>query len=140
MAKGDLYINGKDAYISWGISLDATGLSALMTPAPNKELVQNKSRLQSGKSVIATTARVDERNVNLMLNLTANNEEEFFTRYASFCQELATGVLEIRTRYQAEVVYRMNYVSCQQFSQLMRGIAKYSLRLNEPDPTNRSIE
>ena len=138
--KGDLYINGKDAYAEWGLSLDTTGLSALMTPAPNKEMAQNKSRLQNGKRVLVQTVKVDERTVNLMLNLTAKNEGEFFSRYEAFCRELAKGELEIRTRYQAGIVYRMVYVSCQQFTQFMRGIAKFSLRLNEPDPTDRNVK
>ena len=49
---GELFINGKDAYTTWGISMDDTSLSALMTPAPNKDLVENKSRLEHGKRVI----------------------------------------------------------------------------------------
>ena len=52
MLKGQLYINGKDAYITWGIFLDETALSALMTPAPNKEFISNKYRSKDGKSVI----------------------------------------------------------------------------------------
>ena len=49
---GELFINGKDAYTTWGISMDDTSLSALMTPAPNKDLVENKSRLEHGKRVM----------------------------------------------------------------------------------------
>ena len=37
-------IYGKDAFGSWGIVLDSTALSALMTPAPNKDFIENKSR------------------------------------------------------------------------------------------------
>ncbi len=137
----ELYINNKDAYKEWGISLKGTeGLSALMTPSPNKELPENKSRLTNGKTVIAgqSIVKVDERDISLPIQLTAPNESAFFTRYASFCNELAEGRLDIKTKYQPNVVYHTDYISCQQFSQFMCGIASFTLRLNEPNPANRS--
>lgn len=47
--KEELFINGKDAYVEWGISMDNTSLSALMTPAPNKAFIESESRLEHGK-------------------------------------------------------------------------------------------
>lgn len=134
---GELTINGKDAFTEWGISLDETALSALMMPAPNKPLIENKSRLEHGKSVITDNLRFDERNITLQINLTASNKNQFFTRYNSFCAELAKGVLEIKTKYQPGVVYKTIYQSCSQFSQFMQGIGKFSLKLCEPDPSDR---
>ena len=99
MPKGELFINNKDSYDNWGISMDTSSLSALMTPPPNKEFIENKSRLEHGKRVIAATPKVDERSLTLTINLTAKNEDEFFEKYDSFCQELATGVLNIRSKY-----------------------------------------
>lgn len=136
---GELFINGKDAYMEWGISMDDTALSALMTPAPNKEFVENKSRLEHGKRVVAANPKKDERNLTLQINLTAPDKDIFFARYDSFCKELATGVLEIRTKYQTNILYRTVYLSCQQFSQFMQGIGKFVLKLNEPNPADRTI-
>lgn len=136
---GELFINGKDAYTEWGISMDTQSLSALMTPAPNKDLPENKSRLSDGKVVITDVGLIkkDERQLNLTINLTAKSEDTFFARYNSFCNELAGGILEIETKYQPGVKYRTVYQSCQQFTQFMRGIAHFSLRLEEPNPANR---
>ena len=138
---GELFINGKDAYVEWGVSMDTTSLSALMTPAPNKELPENKSRLLNGKEVLLKDGlvKIDERQLTLSINLTARNEEQFFVRYGSFCQELSKGVLNISTKYQPGVTYKTIYKSCNQFSQFMRGIAHFSLRLDEPNPTDRTI-
>lgn len=136
---GELFINRKDAYTEWGISMDDTSLSALMTPAPNKNFIENKSRLEHGKRVIASNPKKDERNLTLQLNLTAPDKDAFFARYDSFCNELDRGVLEIRTKYQPSVVYRTEYLSCQQFSQFMQGIGKFVLKLNEPNPMNRDL-
>lgn len=135
---GELFINGKDAYLTWGISLDDTALSALMTPASNKEFVENKSRLEHGKRIVAANPKKDERNLTLQINLTAPDKDAFFARYDSFCNELAMGVLEIRTKYQPQVLYRTIYLSCGQFGQFMQGIGKFVLKLNEPNPKNRN--
>ena len=137
MPKGQIYINGIDAYEEWGISMDTQSLSALMTPPPNKTLPENKSRLRNGKEVAKVARKVDERDVTLTINLTAPTEEEFIDRYARFCEVLAEGVLRINTQYQPGVYYNFEYQSCNQFTQFMRGIASFSLKLNEPDPTNR---
>lgn len=137
--KNELIINGKDAYTTWGISMDTSSLSALMTPPPMKGFIENKSRLEHGKRVITSNPRIDERNITLTFNLTAKNEEQFFSRYNSFCEELAIGVLNIKSKYQPDVVYKTIYLSCNQFTQFMRGIAKFSLKLIEPNPKDRSI-
>lgn len=138
MLKGQLYINGKDAYLTWGIFLDETALSALMTPAPNKEFISNKYRSKDGKSVIKHNPRLDEREITLPFNMTAKDSDTFMMNYARFCEEvLAKGELVICTRFQPNVWYRCIYLSCTQFSQFIQEMAKFSLKLNEPDPSDR---
>lgn len=137
MPVGELKINGNDAYTTWGISFDQTALSTLMTPSPNKAYIENKSRLEHGKRVVVHNPKIDERSVTLSFNLTAKDENQFFERYNGFCNELKKGVLHIETKYQEGVVYKMVYESCTQFSQLIREIAKFSLKLTEPNPADR---
>lgn len=136
--EGEFYINDKDSYTTWGISMDTSSLSALMAPPPMKEFIENKSRLENGKRVITSNSKIDERNITLTFNLTAKSEDQFFARYNSFCEELATGVLHIRSKYQPNVVYKTIYFSCNQFTQFMRGIASFSLKLVEPNPADRT--
>lgn len=136
--KEELYINGKDAYITWGVSMDDTALSELMTPVANKTFIESESRLEHGKRVVVANPRMDARNLTFQINLTASDEKLFFERYSSFCEELATGVLEIETKYQPDVVYKTIYQSCSQFSQFMRGIGKFVLKLYEPNPNDRT--
>ncbi len=140
--KNELFINGTKAcaYEKWGISLDEASLSELMTPPANKAFIENQSRLQHGKQMIVANPKLESRNLTLQLNLTATNEGDFRKKYNDFCEELATGVLDIETMYQPGVVYKTIYVSCSQFSQFMRGIAKFSLKLIEPDPSDRERE
>lgn len=129
-----------DAYLQWGVSLTESSLSALMTPAPNKQPVENKSRLQHGKRVITdpTLVRKDERDVNLEMHITASGTEDFWDKYGRFCSEvLDYGFMELKCAYRPTLVFRMTYESCTQFSEFMEEIAKFTLRLNEPNPADR---
>ena len=138
--KGELFINDKDAYTTWGISIDDGSLSELMTPSPMKEYIENSSRSTHGKDVITSNCVLDERNLTLRIHLTAKDKDTFFSNYLSFCDELFKGVINIRTKYQPNIVYRTVYLSCSQFSEFMKGMAFFSLMLCEPNPKNRGLQ
>lgn len=138
MPLGELYINGADAFAEYGMSMESSALSSLMTPPPSKEFIENKSRLENGKRVVTSNPMVDERELSLQFHIKANGKSDFLVKYSKLCDVLASGVLEISTSYQQGVVYRMIYVSCTQFSEYRLGMAKFTLRLNEPNPTNRN--
>lgn len=132
----------KDAFTEYGIYLEETAMSNLMTPAPAKEHVENESDLENGKRVSRDTTDVkkDDRNVTLVVHMDAADKTELLTRYGKFCTEiLDKGFFDIKTKYQENVVYRMTYITCSQLSVYMGGYAKYTLSLNEPDPTNRGV-
>lgn len=138
MLKGQLTINGKDAYITWGIFLEDTAISILMTPAPNKEFVSNKYRDKNGKVVVKHNPCLDEREITVAFCMTATDSDTFLANYGKFCEDvLAKGELVINTSFQPKVWYRLTYLSCTQFSQFERELAKFSLKLNEPDPSDR---
>lgn len=134
---GELIINGKDAYSNWGITLDDTSLSSLMTPSSSKEFTENKSRSIDGKLVSVKNPRVDERDFSLQINITAPSRSLFVQRYNSFCQELATGKLNISTVYLPGVTFKTIYKNCRQFTQFNGQIGKFILSLNEPNPKDR---
>ncbi len=139
MPKGELFINGKDAYAEYGVSLTDAGLSVLMTPVGNKPPVENKSRMKDGKETDMTATKKDERTMSLPMHLTAPDKATFFARYAKFCEVLDGGTLEIRTKYQPTVLYRTYYISCQPFTEFIGEMAQFSLRLCEPNPKNRAL-
>ena len=137
--KNVLFINGKDAYLTWHAYFDSSSMSALMTPAPMKQFVSNSSRLIDGEESLPINPRLDSREITLVIQFSANSESDFFSRYSSFCEELSKGRIEIKTIYQNDVVYRFDYIQCSQFSEFLRGIGKFTLKLKEPDPTDRGI-
>lgn len=137
MPAGVLYINGNDAYTTWGISLSDTAVSALITPPALKDRITNESRLEHGRRVINDNPKKMAREVTLDMHMTAASSTEFLTRYAQFCSVLENGQLNITTAYQPNVTYKMLYLSCTQYSEFHRQLAKFSLRLLEPNTNDR---
>lgn len=66
-------------------------------------------------------------------------------QYRSFVEELKKGAIDL-TLYAWEgdtyirETYYLNYVSCSQYSEFNGRLAKFVLKLNEPNPENRLIE
>ncbi len=137
--KGKCWINKKDAFIYWGVILSDSATNALRTPAPMKENVENKSRLEHGKRVVygTDTARVDERDLTLVVYIRAANQTQFDERFDSFIEELQKGRIEIEIASRPGIVYRCDYNSASQFSQFNGRLGKLTLRLNEPNPKDR---
>lgn len=137
--KGELYINSVDAYTAWGVSMDGTSISNLMTPPSLKSYIESESRTEHGKRYVTdSTMYVDSRDITLQLNLTASSSSEFYSRYSLFCAELMKGVLDIKTSYTGSTIYHCVYVSCSQFSEFSMGIGKFVLKLTEYNPNVRS--
>ncbi len=131
----------KDLYAEYGIFLSDTAVSRLMTPAPNKEAIENNGSLMHGKRVIRDTdsVRKQDRNISLEIFI-AGPKSTFLARYGSFCQDiLDKGFFEISTSYLPNTVYRLTYLDCTQFSEFDMNIGKFVLNVNEPDPTNRGV-
>lgn len=138
---GDLFINGVDAYERYGISLEPSGVSELMTPPSMKEVIENKSRLQHGVRTLNVNPRIEAREITVPMHINARDTDSFLKKYALFCDEvLSIGQMVISTRYQQGVYYKFIYVSCSQFSEFMLSYAAFSLKMREPDPTDRGLE
>ena len=135
----ELWINGTDAS-NYGLALDNKGLSALLAPPPLKAAVENKSAIMDGKKVIRTGRRVDERTFTLTLNmLPVSPATTIYSQLTQFMQLLSVGKVDIKTKYQSGVEYHCDYISCQAFEEYGGKMAHISLRLNEPNPANRTV-
>lgn len=137
---GELFINGKDAYTEYGMSLEDGAISALLTPPSLKEFVENESRIENGKKIIVGYPVYDARDVSLAFHIVAPTKEAFFAKYQALCAVLQKGIVKIKTKYQADSVYKFVYNSCTQFSQYSFGIAKFTLKLTEANPADRTGE
>lgn len=137
MPAGQLYINGYDAYTTWGVSLSDGAKAVLMQPVSLKERVSNASRLEHGKRYINTDLKMDSREFTLEMHMTSSSWSDYLAKYAAWKEVLMGGALNITTSWQSGVVYKCLYVSCAQFAEYA-GLAKFALRLIEPNPNDRS--
>lgn len=131
-----------DLYTEYGISLDETAVSKLMTPAPNKQPTENTSDIMNGKRLVRDVGNVckEERNVQLSINIYGSTKSEFLNRYGRFCDEvLDKGYFDLKSVHNPNTIYRLSFVDCQQFSEYNMTLGKFSLTVNEPDPTNRGV-
>lgn len=103
---------------------------------------KNTSRLEHGTRYVHQAPRkVSERTLTLTPHIVARDQSQFMARYNDFVEFIQDKPLFVlRTSFQPEVFYRLSYDSANQFTQFMRGMAFFSLKLIEPNPRNRFRE
>lgn len=138
---GEVFINGKDAFGNWGVSFNDKSLSTLIEPEPLKDPVEFKSTSINGKRIRKEAApKVDERDINLAVQIYATSRDDLFTKLASFKAEIKNRRMVINTKYEPGVYYRCDYKGCKQYKSFHKGLATFNLELNEPNPANRGKE
>lgn len=138
MSRIDLIINGMNARTQWGVVPTPQTLAALLAPAPLKPRPSFNSRLEHGSRIDNSYPMVAERSLNLEIQLLADSPAQFYSRLDAFCDELRKGDITLYTSDRPSVIYRMIYDSCTAFSQFIREYAILSLKLTEPNPSDRS--
>lgn len=145
MKNAKIYINSTtDTETAYGVFFTDVAITALMTPAPKKAYITNKSATLPGKQVQPTAPKVDERDVQLTFGLHAPSLAQFLMRYYAFCAELEKGHIDLTVHIYEDsswmkITYRLCYLSCQQYSEFNGRLAKFVLKFNEPDPSNRIV-
>lgn len=144
------YINGaaEDTEKQWGIILTETSVTALMTLPPLKSYITNESALSHGKQVLTDSGnlpKIDARDLQLVFGLHAKNLAQFLARYRSFCETMKKGAFSLTLHvWDGETFYKetfnLLYISCSQYSEYNGKLGKFTLKLNEPNPANRTVE
>lgn len=132
-----IFINGKNAKTEWGVVTTTNTLSALLTPSSLKERITNESRLEHGKRTDNSNPKVASRELNLEIQMIADNESQFYARHEAFCTELEKGRVDMYLSDRPTVVYHFDYNSCPQYTQFRRGIATLALKVTETNPKDR---
>ena len=137
---GELYINGKDAWTTWGVNMDEGFIDALDAPLPMKDYIEDESRLEHGKRVITDNARVDSRDITLGFTITGTSESDYRTKKSAFQTELQKGSFTVRIPALGTQVYKMLYTgkSISYGLSLNRRFGHFTMKATEPNPTDRS--
>ena len=136
MPVGQLKINNVDAFTEWGVSLSDGAKAVLMAPVALKDRVSNESRLAHGKSILNTNLKKASREFSLEMHMISSSWADYLNKRSRWNDMLMNGTVNIKTSWEDGVTYRCLYLSCTQFAEY-DGLAKFTLRLTEPNPDNR---
>lgn len=137
--KNELIINGKDAFLVWGVRMGDKFLDVLGASVPMKELIENKSRLEHGKRVITTNPRLDSREITLAFTIEGETPSDYADKKRRFYEELYKVKMTIQVPENGDEVYHLNYLgkSVNYGQSLDRTFGKLSAKFEEINPTIR---
>lgn len=134
----ELIINTKDAYTYYGVRMGEGFLDEIDNASPLKEFIENKSRLEHGKTVIHNSPKLDERDITLTFNIHGISQSDFSSKLSAFKAELYKGLVIINVPVLNET-FRLTYKSSLPFAMNKnRTFAKISVKFNEPNPSLRT--
>lgn len=140
--KGDLYINGKDAWTNWGINMGEGFLDAIDGFVPMKDVIENESRKQDGKRVIMTERKVASREITLRFTIRADSESDFRTKRVAFEAELQKGWANVVVPKLGDQIYKLIYLgkNVNYGMNRTRTLCSISAKFEEPNPADRAAE
>ncbi|MEJ8769624.1 hypothetical protein [Prevotella sp. HCN-7019] len=137
---GDLTINNKDAWTTWGVRLGDGFLDTIDGFNEMKDYIENESRLEHGKRIITDNAKVDSREITLQFTIEGSSESDYRTKKKAFQTELEKGTVNIKIPSLGSEVYKLVYLgkSISYGLSLDRCFGRVSSKFCEPNPTDRS--
>ena len=137
---GDLLINGKDAFSTWGVRMGDGFLDAIDGFNEMKDYIENESRLEHGKRVITDNAKVDSREITLQFTIEGSSESDYRSKKKAFQTELEKGAVNIKIPAIGDDVYKLVYLgkSISYGLSIDRRFGKVSSKFCEPNPMDRS--
>lgn len=137
---GDLIINGKDAWTTWGVCMGDGFLDVIDGFNEMKDYIEDESRLEHGKRMITNNAKVSSREITLQFTIEGGSESDYRTKKKAFQAELEKGIVNIKIPDIGTDVYRLVYLgkNVSYGLSLDRCFGKISSKFCEPNPMDRS--
>ncbi len=137
---GELYINGKDAWVTWGVNMGDGFLDALDAPLQMKEYIENESRLEHGKRMITANAKVDSREITLGFTIMGASESDYRAKRKAFLSELQAGAFTVKVPILGADVYKLVYTgrSINYGLSADRTFGHFTMKATEPNPADRA--
>lgn len=141
----ELYINGVDAYLNYGVRMGEGFLDALTQPSSPKDYIENESRLRHGKQVLTKNTqgnsiiRLASRDITLTFVVMGETHEELEQNRKKFYNELYKGEITIQVPEDSNDVYRLVYKGkpSSYGQDLARTTCKVAVKFEETNPNNR---
>ena len=137
---GDLFINGKDAWTTWGVNMGDGFLDALDAPLQMKEYIEDESRLEHGKRMITANAKVDSREITLGFTIMGASESDYRSKRKAFFSELQAGTFTVNVPKLGVDIYKLVYTgrSVNYGLSADRTFGHFTMKATEPNPADRA--
>lgn len=137
---GDIFINSKDAYSTWGVSMGDGFIDAIDSFNELKGFIENESRLENGKRVITANPKIAARQLSLQFTIRGDSEADYRVKKKNFQKELEKGLVTIKIPSLGEEVYKLIYTgkNIAYGMSLNRRFGKVSMKFEEPNPADRA--
>lgn len=136
--RGQLYINGSDAYDTWGVCLEQGAYGTLLGGEKMKPYTQNESRRLDGVEVDIRRPRVEARSLVLTFCFVGENVLSDFDRFFATLRGgrvVGDAIFPLRVRVpELGRSYELIYEARTSVMQLGMGIAKVGVKFKEPKP------
>lgn len=132
-----LYINDKDAWVSWNAGLLRGSYSNLLAAAPIKAYTSNDMASHDGTQVFVSDPKVAARDVILIFGIVCESTNDYLAKYTDFIDELQKGFILLKVP-KLKTVYKLLFSSSIELNagnDLVSGTV--SIRFNEPNPKDR---
>lgn len=131
-------LNGKDAYSTWGCFLGNNSIDSLLTPPAAKKRISNESNLLPGKQILDYPNVLSSRDVVLVVYFKGAQYMDIYNRIEAFIKELLQGIAVFTLDEFPIIKFKLDYDSTSSLKQVNGRLAKLSVKLNEPNPNDRS--
>lgn len=134
-----LYINNKDAWLTWSVFLIEDSYDNLMMPVSPKSYVENDFRSQPGKQILLRNYQPKDRNIQLVFGITCDSKVDYMQKFEALVNEMTGNIFEMAV-VPLGTIYKV-YLPEDCFLNLVTGTGfregKLSVRVNEPNPSDR---
>lgn len=135
----NLYINDKDAWVTWNAGLTVGSYANLLAASSLKEFTSNDMISHDGTQVFVSDPKVAARDVILTFGIVCDSVDDYLTKYAGLIDELQKGFIMLKVP-KLKTVYKLLFGSSIELnagSDLVSGTI--SIRFNEPNPKDRIL-
>ncbi len=136
---GDLTINGKDAFSTWGVRMGDGFIDTIDGFNEMKDYIEDESRMEHGKRMITDNAKVASREITLQFTIEGSSEGDYRSKKKAFQTELEKGAVNIKVPALGDEVYKLVYLgkSISYGLSSDRCFCKISSKFCEPNPMDR---
>lgn len=136
--RNNIYINGEEAFATYGVVMGTGFIDALEGGCPLKDPIENDSRREHGVRMLVST-RLNKRTVTLKFNIHGESREEYLANKRRFEGVLLGGIVDIRIAGRDETYHLVYSGKSVTYHHSYNGVfGTWTASFTEPDPSNRT--